>query len=268
LRRVPLRRPPRPAAALPGRDGLRPDPNAGAHAAGTGHKTTWRPPAEPDELRPLYLVDADGWRAVASQRPVGRLVLRALSNATNQRTAIACLLPDVPCGNSLGVFEPLATDQPLRALAAGAAVLGSLAFDWALRIRLGGTNLNGFVLADCVLPQLDDETATGLACMALRLCAILPWHDGLWHTARGEGWCPADGPAVDDRQRRALATAIDCAVGRAFGLAADDVGWITRGCGSADEPRPAKGFWRVDKNLPIALRRPNRWREALELTDT
>ncbi|HEU4419169.1 MAG TPA: N-6 DNA methylase, partial [Planctomycetota bacterium] len=193
-------------------------PNAGAHVRGTGRATAWTKPSTIDDLRPAFLVAAGPWRASALQRARARIVLRALSNATNERTAVACLLPDVPCGNSLGVFEPrLHLHAPLRAIAAGAAVLSSLPFDWAVRLRLGGTNLNGFVLADCVLPRLDAVTELELATIALRLCAVLPWHGSLWQQASDEGWLAGGEPAVELQQRRALATRIDLLTGRAFG---------------------------------------------------
>ncbi len=240
-------------------------PNMGAHRGGSGHATTWQTPTALDDLRPAYLVAAAPWRDGAAARPPARIALRALSNATNARTAIACLLPDVPCGNSLGILTPRTTTAaPLRALAAGAAVLSSLAFDWALRLRLGGTNLNGFVLADCVVPPLDAASEQELATLALRLCAVLPWHGPLWATAAAEGWHAAAAPAVDAAERRALATRIDICVGRAFGLDVEHVAWIVRGC---DRPRASgghrKGFWRVDRALPPADRRPVRWLAAL-----
>ncbi|MEZ6037662.1 MAG: N-6 DNA methylase [Planctomycetota bacterium] len=236
------------------------DANAGAHLDGTGHKTRWRA-ALPGELRPLYLVDADAWREAAATRPTARLVLRALSNATNERTAIACLLPDLPCGNSLGVIAPPPDEpRPLRALAASAAVLSSLAFDWSLRLRLGGTNLNGFVLRDCVVPRLDDAVTDELARAALRLCSTAPWCAPLLVQAANEGWRGDAAPAHDPAERRALFTLIDRMVGDAFGLDADDITWITRGCGDTDRgERYAKGFWRLDRELPAADRRPARW---------
>ena len=249
-------------------------PNVGAHAGGTGHATAWTSPASLVDLRPAYLVDAASWWAGARARPRARLVHRALSNATNERTTVVGLLPDVPCGNSLGVLSPHARlgpeQQPLRELAAAAAVLSSLPFDWALRRRLGGTNLNGFVLADCVLPPLADASAQELAQLALRLAAILPWHDGLWQQAAHEGWAPSEGPARTDVERAELATQIDVRTGRAFGLDLDDVAWITRDCErpSAELLRgrgvaaDAKGFWRIDRTLPPPQRRPNRWRAA------
>lgn len=239
-------------------------PNTGAHAGGTGRSTAWAPPAHAHALRPAYLIAAAPWRAAAAVRAPARLVHRALSNATNERTMIACLLGDEPCGNSLGVMTPArASATPLRELAATAALLSSLAFDWALRLRLGGTNLNGFVLRDCVLPRRDEGTEVELARLALRLCAMLPWHGPLWRMARDEGWGEGGAPARAAAERRELTTRIDVLAGRAFGLTRDDVAWITRGCDQPAGAEHAKGFWRVDRALPPAERRPNRWLAAI-----
>lgn len=242
------------------------DGNAGAHDRGTGHKTRWRSPERPGELRPLYLVDAAAWRErpgheCAGQRGAARgtarIALRALSNATNERTAIACLLPDLPCGNSLGVLTPNApVERPLQLLAAATAMIASLPFDWALRMRLGGTNLNRFVLTDCMLPRVDEATSVQLARLALRLCATTRWSQTLWQTAACEGWSDGLAAATAAEDRRRCQTEIDHLVGRAFALSAEDVEWITRG-----QPF-AKGFWRIERDLPESDRRPARWLAA------
>lgn len=233
------------------------DANAGAHDRGVGHKTRWRAPQDEEELRPLYLVEAGPWRRAAAARPAARIGLRALSNATNERTAIACLLPDVPCGNSVGVLAPAdGSNHPVRDLAAAAAAIASLPFDWALRMRLSGTNLNRFVLADCVLPRLSAAAQDELARLALRLCATTTWSAPLWNHAASEGWCNTRAPARDPEERRALQTRVDVVVADAYGLSAEDVAWITRG-----EPF-AKGFWRIERDLAPTSRRPSRWRAA------
>lgn len=241
--------------------------NAGAHAGGSGRHTRWQPPSAPEVLQPAWLVAAAPWHKRPGPRHPVRLVHRALSNATNERTTIACLLPDQPTGNSLGVLEPRAElALPLRTAAAAAAVLASLPFDWALRQRLGGTNLNGFVLADCVLPRLSEAVAIELARLSLRLCAVPPWHASLWQLAMAEGWGEPPNPILDTEGRDAATTRIDVLVGLAFGLDAAAVHWLTRGCEAAPGARvgnPAKGFWRIDRERPPARRRPMRWRAAL-----
>lgn len=244
-------------------------PNAGAFAGGSGRAVRWRPPAQPDAIEPQYLVDQN---AVAIAAPA-RVALRALSNASNERTAIACLLADEPCGNSLGVLVPrAATATPLRDTAFLAGVLGSLAFDWALRRRLDGTNLNAFVLADTVIPRATPALATTIAAAALQLCAVLPWHAPLWQRAAAEGFAPPR-TAVDRADRRVR---LELAVAQAFGLTADDLDHLLAGC---DHPIAAladrrftrrldpRGFWRIDRTAPPARRLPVRIRAAARAAD-
>ena len=140
-------------------------------------------------------------------------------------------------------------------------MLGSLPFDWALRRRLTGTNLNGFVLADCVVPRLDGVTLVTLAQIALQLCALLPWHGAIWQLAATEGWSDRSlRPAWTRELRQDLFARLDSVVSTAFGLTAHDVAWIT----NDDGPR---GFRRVDEDLPPAQRRPMRWLAAFARDD-
>jgi hypothetical protein len=241
-------------------------PNVAAHAGGSGHGTRWIP-ANGHRLQPAWLIARADYAATATPKAPCRLVHRTLSNASNERTMIACLLGDVPTGNSLGVLTPRARLQhPVRHLAATAAVFASLPFDWALRLRLGGINLNGFVLADCVLPPLTDAATTELAMLALRLSATATWQRDLRTEAQQEGLAVTNQPPTPT-ERAALQTAIDVVVGNAFGLTPADVAWIVRDCTRERLGRgsdlPAKGFWRVDRALPPAARRPNRWLAAV-----
>lgn len=244
-------------------------PNAGAYAGGDGRAVRWSAPARLDALAPRYLVDTGEFAAPGDPR----VVLRALSNATNERTAVACLLPAVPCGNSLGVLAPRQpTATPLRECAYVAGVLGSLVWDWALRLRLAGTNVNGFVLADTLLPDAGAGVQDRIAVLALRLCAILPWHAALWTTAAMEGWLPgghamATHSARDESQRRQLLAELDVEVAMAFELGTADLAWILRDCdhpvASLRDRRftrtlDARGFWRIDRELAPPARHPRR----------
>jgi len=235
-------------------------PNAGAYAGGTGRAVRWRPPHRDEVPAPMYLVDA----ADAGHILPGRTALRALTNATNERTAIACLLADEPCGNSLGVLTARAgAATPLRDAAFVAGVLASLVFDWSLRQRLGGTNVNGFVLADVVVPEATAAAQRAIAQAALQLCAVLPWHGVLWDRAAAEGWRPA--PAGPDRM--AVRVRLELAVAASFGLLTADLEWMLRDCehsaaALADRAfvrgLDRKGFWRVDRELAPASRLPVR----------
>jgi SAM-dependent methyltransferase len=243
-------------------------PAAGSHAHGEGRATTWATPDRPEDARPLYLVDAAAWRDARGERAPFRIVHRAIGNATNERTMLACLLPDLPTGNSLGVLTPADPRAPLRQLAALAAVLASLPFDGALRLRMSGANLNSFVLADCCVPRLDEAAERELAALAVRLCALLPQHAPLWRQARAEGFVgDGDAPARTAAERSDLQTRIDVMAAHAFGLDEDDVRWIVRGCGDGAEAlaeRAPHGFWRVERARAVEARRPLRWLRGIE----
>lgn len=52
--------------------------------------------SHPEDLRPAYLVRETLWEDRRTPRIGARVVLRTLSNATNERTAVVCLLPKCP----------------------------------------------------------------------------------------------------------------------------------------------------------------------------
>ena len=230
------------------------NPNAHGYAGGTGRGVRWRDVSGFDQVEPMYLIRAD---ECAIAQPA-RTVLRALSNATNERTTVTCLLGDEPCGNSLGVLTPPAsTAQPIGDCAWVTGVLGSMVWDWGLRQRLAGTNLNGFVLADTVLPPSTAAQRSVIAALALRLCAVLPWHKPLWQGARAEGWVDTDtGPALEPSERQRLRARLEIAVAESFGLEPEDLAWILRDCHHATarlrDPAftrslDSRGFWRIDR---------------------
>lgn len=239
-------------------------PNAGAYAGGEGRAVRWRPPTRPDRVEPQFLLSPED---VPSDLPP-RVALRALSNASNARSAIACLIGPEACGNSLGVLRAKDAERPLLHCAFAAGVLASLAWDWALRQRLAGTNLNAFVLADTVLPRVDEAQRAAVAVRALALCAVLPWHATLWERARAEGWSVhGRAPALDAEARTERRVELEVLVARAFELTRDDLAWMLRNCdlptevlrdrGATSRLDP-KGFWRVDRGLDPGKRLPVR----------
>lgn len=243
-------------------------PHVADYAGGGGHRTRWMAPRQVHVLQPQFFIAVD---ELARRRPlpVARVGFRTLSNATNERTVVACLLGSLPCGNSLGLLSA-ATGTPVLDCAFATGVAGSLVFDWAMRQRLAGTNLNRFVLEESVWPVCDAPARQAIARLTLRLSAIMPWQEPIWQAARDEGWLePGCGmhthAAHAEPERRRLRLALDVAVARAFGLGADLLAWMLRGCdlpaaairrGGGDRDR--KGFWRIDRDLAPADRHPVR----------
>ena len=66
------------------------------------------------------------------------------------RTFIDTPLDRVPCGNSIGLLQ---LSAGIRATLTGAALASSFVFDWALRRRVAGTNINSFFLWEAAWPR-------------------------------------------------------------------------------------------------------------------
>lgn len=239
--------------------------------AGRGRRAEWRDLTwHGKQLEPQYLLPATELPAVDPQHDRPKLGFMAIGSATNTRTMIASSLFCAPCGNAVPTLRSASIADDLCVL----AVLTSLVYDWALRRRLGGNNLNRFVLAET--PVLAPERRALLRATAAPLAAELAWP----HPRFAAAWlglqAELDAPArwrTDPASRAGARVALDALVAWAFDLDPDDLAWILREC---DHPAAAlrdrdhtraldpKGFWRVDRDLEPAARQSVRSLAALE----
>lgn len=156
-------------------------------------------------------------RRQAVERTVGsaRIAFRDVTNRTNSRTVLACL---VPAEHFLTNKAPYLAfvDEDRIAESACLALMNSLAFDWQAR-RFVETNVNFFILEGLKLPAIDEETLRALAAPAARLsCPDERFSD--FAAATGVE-C---GPLGED-ERRSLRAEIDARVALAWGLTADEL---------------------------------------------
>ena len=200
----------------------------------------WSAAAAP---RPRYWIPEELYKQRRSRRGP-KLVLRDVARATDARSLIVALVPDLPCGNVLPVLE---SDAPLHLLL---AVLDSFVVDWACRQRLVGAHLNRFFLEELsVLPLSRAEEDPLLGELAWQL---VPAHPDL-PEARGE---------KQPGQRRRIRAELEARIARLYGLGQEELAWILRDCGhervgrslSGADPR---GFWRVDRDLTPGERSTN-----------
>jgi hypothetical protein len=77
------------------------------------------------------------------------LVYRMITNATNERTMVASIVPGYPCGHSLSIIETENLSKGLFLLAS----VNSMAFDFLTRQTVGGTNFSQWILKQ--LPVVD-----------------------------------------------------------------------------------------------------------------
>lgn len=181
----------------------------------------------------------------------------AVGSPTNIRTMIAAPLYAVPCGNSVPVF--IGQSDPVYSLGLSAC-LNSFVFDYVLRLRMSGNNVNYYLLEECPLPGKEAVFAVPFLMQAAAAISLgHPRFVGAWSKLR-ESTGYRLGLASDWQERTRLRCMIDCIVAHLFALDWEELAWILRQCDqSVDAHRalPLKGFWRVDKNLPPAHRRTN-----------
>ncbi|MCK6509909.1 hypothetical protein L6R29_08095 [Myxococcota bacterium] len=244
--------------------------NAAAYWGGTGYRSRWvrHDPLAPPQSQ--FFVPPSLYREWPKAQHAPRIAFRALSNATNERALIvSCLTSSYPCGNSIGLFAAPQLDFPTPALLAHTALMGSLIYDWLLRHRLVGTNLNAFLMAETRLPALRAPVTGWLGMICARLCFAGVQHAPFW--LRWQQEIPQHFPEIDPLlafpntpiQRQILHSALDAACSALFGLNRQDLHWILRDCAHPTskslDPKftrtlDPKGFWRIHKQLPPDLR--------------
>lgn len=231
-------------------------------------KTTWEvPPPDQRVLRPKYLMSRSTY--LESQKPVRgyKIAYRRIARNTDTRTWIGAVTNDLPSTDSVFFLVPRDQSSAQQTSMRAAALLNSFAFDWQLRVRLGGTNISWFVLEETALPQgrgeLDALELTALKLMGTTVRHAPEWlaaavtHPSLRHSPWRQHW------ALTPHERVRLRAILDALAAHAYGLTADDLAWILRDCDlpmeelarrDAEKALDPKGFWRVDKDREPELR--------------
>jgi hypothetical protein len=199
------------------------------------------------EPRPRYWVDASEVEArLRSRRWNHRWLMgwRDITNATNERTVIASVLPVAAVGNNLPLMFLGGTDVRSSALLLGS--LCSLVLDFIARHKVGGTHLNFFIYkqlpvlppsAYCapdfsfIVPRVAELTASS--------AAMKPWADDL-------GW---DRPPHFEAGRRAcLRAELDAWYAHLYGLTRDELRYVLDPADVLGADYPSETFRVLKKN--------------------
>lgn len=237
--------------------------------SGTGVRAIWEEISwESKLIRPQFLISAkDAYgkpRMIRGTKPS----VRRVTGSTNARTAICALVPDMPCGDKAAIFAPI---QHLATVSLP-GYLNSYAFDWVVRNRVGGTQLDYHIAAE--IPTACGSASENNKFLALK---VLQLNGASYLFA--EDWIklrikfantstPIDKAwqrlwAITPYERLRLRCILDAIVAELYGLEIEDFAWILREC---DYPTAQvcdkkfartlepKGFWRVDKEKDPELR--------------
>ncbi len=219
--------------------------------SGKGRSAVWRDiPWDAKVVAPQYLMAKSVFNEHIAPRP-WKLLMMNIGSATNQRTMIASLGPEWPANHSLAVLSGAEPDNDLLL----AAIVNSLVYDWALRLRVGGLNLSWFILEETPLPRVLDSGRGLVASL------VHGEHPALARLAAKHA-LPRRA-AITQAERLRIRAALDAIVAGALGLERASFRWLLRDCDHAtyrlstnDFTRTLdpKGFWRVDKGKPPELR--------------
>lgn len=210
--------------------------------------------ADPNKrARPRYWVE----RAEAEARLVEKkwdkgwlLGFRDITNATNERTVIAHVIPRVGVGNP---FPLVFSAQSPGLISALIGCLSSLALDFQARHKVGGTHLNFFiakqlaVLPPAVFPAVElnsivprvlelTYTSNDMQPFYADVVAVNPMWESRTGPERGQPW------RWNSERRAILRAELDAIYGRLYGLSHDDLRYILDPADVMGDDYPSETF--------------------------
>ena len=190
-----------------------------------------------------------------SSRVFAKIGYREVARSTDERSFIGAVLPLFPCGHKVPILH-IGGDR-IDVLSSAIALLNSFAFDWLVRRRLGAAALAWYVLAEAALPQISAVPNLLPLINKLNLFASqfsptqVGLTDGVHH-------------ALHTAERIRLHSIVDAVACAMYGCDESDLRHILRDSDlpvtsvGTRTPRSrsldARGFWRVDRNLPPETR--------------
>lgn len=199
-------------------------------------------------ITPHYWVDA----MEVEQRLAGKgwergwfMGWRDITNATNERTLIATVVPRAAIGNSMPLML-FSMTTPTARLAALLGNLNALVFDFVVRHKVGGNHLNYFIYKQLPTLMPDCYSSADLTFIIPRVLELTytahdlkPWAEDLDYDGQ---------PFAFDPERRAVLRAeLDACYARLYGLTRDELRYILDPADVMGADYPSETF-RVLKN--------------------
>lgn len=231
--------------------------------SGKGRKAEWRDISFAQKvLEPQYLMGIDAYQGSEDEpskaMPGLKVGFLAIGSATNSRSMFAGLVADFPAGNSVAILQ---SRTPIQSVALMAA-LNSFSYDFTLRNRLGGLNLNYFVIAETPIPKPHASVYQALSRIGLSLCLPSKTFSERWMKVgrANQDWHSLF--ALTDHERMRLKAINEAVCGSLFGLSIPEFLIVLEGCdiptselgGEKTKALNPKGFWRIDKDKDPELR--------------
>ncbi len=232
--------------------------------SGKGRSAVWREiPWDEKVIEPQFLMSNSVYKLSECSIKGFKAGFMGIGSATNSRSMIGGLIPDKPCGNAVPVLKPSKFSEYAYLIL---GVINSLTYDYTLRNRLGGLNLNYFIIEETPLlnPKMMDNKFFRRLLLALNCSSVLfseVWlaHGSVSTEFRNSHWKSLW--AVTPHERLRLRCILDAVIAELYGLSFEDFAWILRDCGHPasfiqehSKGFDPKGFWRVGKDQDPELR--------------
>jgi type I restriction-modification system DNA methylase subunit len=120
------------------------------YLSGSGLRTKWKDTNWSDkQISSQYLISLQDVRQTSEKSLFPRIAFRDVQNAANQRTMIACIIPVLPCGNTV----PTLTSQNFSWDVALLPVLTSFPLDKILRMKMSQNHVSWFYAEELPIPN-------------------------------------------------------------------------------------------------------------------
>jgi hypothetical protein len=241
------------------------DKNASGYIVKVSAQATWQAMEfNAKEVLPQYLISRQACVDRGDRYTAGlKLAFRDIARNTDMRSAIGSLVSGFPCGNTLGVFSG-ATES----IAAVGFAFSTIAFDWLVRKRLGGTHINLFVAEECAVTTafrigLQDYVKPLLGLVFPDHTSAPVWVEFFHLLSKRRSW--RHHWAITPHERARRMAILEAIAFKYFGLEVEEAELILEEtdrpvdqltnkafCRSLDQ----RGFWRIDKSKEPELRHP------------
>jgi hypothetical protein len=190
---------------------------------------------------------------------------RDITNATNERTVIASVVPRVGVGNSMPImlFDGERRGGRWAALLAN---LNSLVLDYIARHKVGGVHVNFFILKQLPLLPPDRYSEKDLEFIVPRVLELTytsthlaEWALELGHEGSPFGWDPA--------RRALLRSELDAYFAKLYGLSREELQFVLDPQEAQGQDYPSRTFHRLKENEVRAFGEYRTQRLVLEAWD-
>ncbi len=174
----------------------------------------------------------------------GFFIFRSINNSANARAFLGSVIPYSGVGNSAVVVQTTANRRKETALW---ATFSSIVFEYLIRQKLGGTNINFFILKQMPVPtpdQFDDMEIEFIAARVIQL-AYTAEDMAPWAKSVGFNGTPFK---FDPLQRAKLVAELDAFFARKYGLDREELRYILDPSDVKGEGYPSETFAVLKRN--------------------